>query len=274
MGRIEQRAITFSVVANAILFLLLGSVSFSGCFAKREEIIPMEFLVVTEENAADRLAEEPNEAKEEPEPPEPEPLPEPPPPIPEPPPPPPMPDPDPIPPPKPVEKPQPKPEKPKPAEKKPEAPKKPKWKPTPVKISKERVGPVTTGKKNRTKAATQKALSEAEIRKLLAAGAKPGNKNQTPPNEASRCYGIIAAAFRDACNAAGLEPSPTGKDPTLKVVFGAGGAIKSIALKASSGNPRHDTLALEACRTVRRVSGLSQGFLESYQSVDIRLNIE
>ena len=65
-----------SLLINAALVMLLMGFSFGGCSAPKEEIIPMEFLVVTEENAADRLAEEPNEAVDpepEPEPPQPDP---------------------------------------------------------------------------------------------------------------------------------------------------------------------------------------------------------
>ncbi len=275
MAEIDGRAIPFSLGVNTLLFVLLGSVSLGGCFAHpKEEIIPMEFLVVTEENAADRLAEEPNEAVEpEPEPPQPEPIPEPPAPEP-PPPPPPVPDPDPIPPPPPP--PQPKP-KPKPAPEKPKVerpePPKPKWKPTPVKISKERVGPVTTGKNDPKKAPTQKALSQAEIQRLLAAGAKSGNRNQIPPNEASRCYGIIAKAFRTACNKYGLETSPTGRDPVLTVTFGSGGSIRTVAIKTTSGDRRYDGQVLNACKQVRRVDGLSSSFLAEYKTIDLRLDV-
>ena len=262
-----------SLLINAALVLLMMGFSFGGCTAKHEEIIPMEFLVVTEENAADRLAEEPNEAVDpepEPEPPQPEP------PAPDPLPPP-LPDPDPIPmppPPKPETKPEIKPEKPKPEKKleasKPE--KKPEKKKPVIKIG-ERVGPLTQGKKDKTKAATQKAPSPEEIRRLLAAGAKPGNKNQIPANEASRCYGLISRAFKDACDRYGLEPPPTGRDPVLTVTFGPGGTIRSITLKQSSGDRAWDASALQACRQVRTVEGLSDSFLKSQSSADIRLNV-
>lgn len=263
-----------AVIINLFLFLGLGLVSCT--FEKREEIIPMEFLVVTEENAADRLAEEPNEEVEsepEPEPPKPEPEPEP---DPLPPPPPPPPDPDPVPlpdPPKPKPKP---PEKPKPVEKPKPKPPEPKWKPAPVTSIKrgQRVGPVTTGKKDPKKAATQKALSAAEIQKLLAAGAKSGNRNQVPPNDASRCYGVIERHFKDACTQYGLESSPTGKAPVLTVTFGSGGSIRSIRIRESSGDRAWDNQVLQACRQVRRVSGLSSAFLAEYKSVDLRLNVE
>lgn len=237
----------------------------------------MEFTVVTEENAADRLAEEPNEAVEpEPEPPTPDPEPPPPPPLPDPdplpvpdplPPPPPLPDP-PKPEPKKPEKPK---EKPKEAPKKPEKPKEKPKKPT-IKIG-ERVGPVTTGKKDPKKAATQKALSADEIAKLLGMGAKAGNKNQIPKNEASRCYGAIQRAFYDACNQYGLETSPTGRDPRLTVTFGSGGRVNNITIAQSSGDRTYDNQVLQACRQVRQISGLSQAFLNDYKTVTIQLSV-
>lgn len=272
MERHSGRTIGFAVTANAVIFALLGSVSFNGCLSSRpdEEIIPMDFVVVTEENAADVLAETPNDAVE----PEPQPQPEP---APPPPPPPPPPDPEPAPAPKPEPQPAPQsapaPEKPKAEPQK--APDKPKWKPAPVSSIKKgkRVGPVTSGKKDKTKAATAKKLSEAEIRRLLAAGARPGNVNQVPPNEASRCYGLIARAFREACEGT-LEASPTGRAPKLRVSLAGGGAVTDIKVAESSGDRAFDAQVLAACRQVRRIAALPESFLEAYTSVTIRVDVE
>ncbi|MEG1933357.1 MAG: energy transducer TonB [Kiritimatiellia bacterium] len=278
----DRRAIRFSVIVNLILFVVLSSVSFSGClFEKKEEIVPMEFLVVTEENAADQLAEEPNEVVEpepEPTPPVPDPVPDPdpipPPAVPDPdpipPPPPAVKDPDPIPPPKPPKQEKPKVELPKEPPKKPVPPK---WKPNHTIKTGKRSGPVTTGKRDPKKVATQKALSAAEIAKLLAAGARPGNRNQIPANEASRCYGVIAAAFRKACNEYGLETSPTGKSPILSVTFGKRGSIRSISVKVSSGDRAYDNQILAAVRQVRRIDGLSDSFLAQYATVNIAVDV-
>ncbi len=275
-----MRSLCFSLVVNTLLALLLCIVSFSGgCAKPKEQIIPMEFLVVTEENAADVLAEEPNEVKEEPEPepepPKPDPIPEPPPPIPEPPP---MPDPIPEVKPKTPEKPKEKAkEKPKekPKEKAKEKPKdKPKRKPVVIKTGK-RVGPVTTGKKDPKKAATQKALSQKEIARLLAAGAKAGNKNQVPTSEASRNYGIIVRTLREACDAYGLEPSPTGRAPVFSITFGTNGAVKSITKTKSSGDLAFDNHVLQAIRSVRRINGLSQSFLNSVShKIETQVNVD
>ena len=122
--------------------------------------------------------------------------------------------------------------------------------------------------------ATQKALSDAEIEKLLGMGAKSGNKNQVPKNEASRCYGAIQRAFQDACTQYGLESSPTGRDPHLTVTLGSGGRVTQITISQSSGDRSFDNQVLQACRQVRQISGLSQSFLKEYKSVTLRLSVD
>ncbi len=288
----EQERVVFYVsgVVHAVLIVVLLLMGFlGGCLSPEEkkplDEIPVEFLVVTEENAADKLSEEPNDAAE-PEP-EPEPLPPPPPPPVEPPketPPAPTPvekkvEPLPPPPPPPVEKkPAPPAEKPK---KKPEEKKKPaekkkaqqpaKPKPKPIKVSRERYGPVTTGKKDRTKAPTQAALSEAEIQRLLNQGAKSGNRTQIPKNEAQRGLGLIKTAFEEKCREAGLEASPTGKNPTLSVTFAKGGRVTKVTIASSSGDRAFDNRVLMLCRQVKRVNGLSNSFIEQFNPVEIQL---
>ncbi len=154
------------------------------------------------------------------------------------------------------------------------APEEPKWKATLAKDTKKGkcVGPVTSGRKDRTKAPTAKALSAAEIQRLLNAGARPGNRNQVPPNEASRCYVIIQRVFREACT--GLEASPNGEAPILKVTFGAGGTVRGITVAKSSGDRAFDAQVLAACRRVKRVDGLTDGFLRKWDYVvEIRVDV-
>lgn len=269
MERHSGRTIGFAVTANAVIFALLASVSFNGCLSSRpdEEIIPMDFVVVTEENAADVLAETPNDAVE----PEPQPQPEP---APPPPPPPPPPDPEPAPAPKPEPQPAPAPEKPKAEPQK--APEKPKWKAVSAKEIKigKRVGPVTSGKKDKTKAATEKALSKEEIAKYIGKGARPGTRNQLSVSETSQCMFAIQKAFREACEAT-LEGSPTGKMPELRVEFRPAGRIKKISINKSSENTDFDNQVLAACRKVRRIDRLPDTFLEQNKYVVIiRVNVE
>ena len=175
-------------------------------------------------------------------------------------------------PPEPAPAPRPEPEA-KPRQEAKKAPEEPKWKATLAKDTKKGkcVGPVTSGRKDRTRAPTAKALSAAEIQQLLNAGARPGNRNQVPPSEASRCYGVIQRAFREACK--GLEASPTGEAPILKVTFGAGGTVRGITVAKSSGDRAFDAQVLAACRKVRRINGLSSGFLDQQEYVEVRVDV-
>lgn len=258
-----------SLIINAVLLLILflGSNSCTSATPpKQEALIPVEFTVVTETNAADVLAESPNETVEEeevpplkedppPQPDEPELVPELPPVVPKPDVPPPPPE-------KKVETKKPEKKAEKPPEKKPEKkPEKPKPKPI---VKGKRVGPETQGKKDKTKAATEKAPSEEEIRKRLNAGAVASNKNQVPPNEASRVKGVIQRIFREKCEAAGIEPC--GSAVTLTVTFkrrGPPGAIEKIVIQKTSGNRSYDNRVLSACRGVRQIPGISEIFLTS-----------
>ena len=176
-------------------------------------------------------------------------------------------------PPEPAPAPRPEPEA-KPRQEAKKAPEEPKWKATLAKDTKKgkRVGPVTSDRKDRTRAPTAKALSAAEIQRLLNAGARPGNRNQVPPSDASRCYGAIQQVFHEAC--AGLEASPTGRATSLRVTFGAGGAVRGVALSQSSGDRAFDAQVLAACRRVKRVDGLSDVFLRKWDYVvEIRVDV-
>lgn len=264
---------------GGILFIT----STSGCTSEAKTEEPMEFTVVTEENAADRLAEEPNEATDPeptPEPPKetqpqtqtekPQNLPPPPPPVDNTPPPPP--------PPKTPEKPK---DKPKDPPKKPDKPKetppqkntpKPteKTKPKPIKIG-QRVGPITTGKKEATKPPTQQAMRPEDIRRQLAAGAKAGNKNQIPSSEDARCKGIVISRFQEACRNYGLEPSH--RKLVLEFHLDAQGRVSQLQIKESSGDRAWDDAVLQACRTVRTIEGLSRTWIENNKINTINLRV-
>ena len=164
----------------------------------------------------------------------------------------------------PAPRPEPKPEAKPRQEPKPEA--KPRQEPPPPLPAPPKPEPVTSGRKDRTRAPTAKALSAAEIQRLLNAGAQPGNRNQVPPSDASRCYGAIQRVFYEAC-AGLLEASPTGEAPILKVTFGAGGTVRGITVAKSSGDRAFDAQVLAACRRVKRVYGLSDGFLRKWDYV-------
>lgn len=94
-----------------------------------------------------------------------------------------------------------------------------------------------------------------------------------PSAERSRYYGLIASRFRRACQACGLEASPTGKSPVYSVRFGKGGAVPEIVLTKTSGSDAFDMEVLRALRTVRSVPGLPEAFIRAYPILQLQINV-
>lgn len=187
-----------------------------------------------------------------------------------------------------VEKPKPKPkekpkeEKPK-EDKKPEAPKPPeKTKEELMKERMERMRESSKIVKNPPKIVvkdkpsgngkTEKQnMSEADIRKLLNQGYKPGTSNQLADDEAQRCISLIKAAFYAKWN----RPPWTAdlKEMHLKVRFGDGGRVLGYTLAKSSGDSKADSTVLQAAALVSSVPGLSLDFLTQNPTVTIRFKV-
>lgn len=254
--------------------------AFNGLFDKKEEIIPIDLTVVVNENLEGKENEPPPLKNPEPE----KPKPKPPPPKPKPP--------------KPKE-----PEKPKeleqivtnvvvkterkPAEAK--APEKPKeQKKTAKELREERLKKMRDSAKTSNKPVTievrnapasgdgrtdRKTLSDAEIRRMLNAGYKPGTSNQIAENELQLGYSLIKAAFE-----AKWDKPPwtdTLRPMTIRVWFGGGGRIVRYALESSSGDARADQSITTAASRVGRVSALPAAFIEKYKSsgVPVRFTV-
>ena len=254
--------------------------AFNGLFDKKEEIIPIDLTVVVNENLEGKENEPPPLKNPEPE----KPKPKPPPPKPKPP--------------KPKE-----PEKPKEleqivtnvvvkTEKKPaetKAPEKPKeQKKTAKELREERLKKMRDSAKTSNKPVTievrnapasgdgrtdRKTLSDAEIRRMLNAGYKPGTSNQIAENELQLGYSLIKAAFE-----AKWDKPPwtdTLRPMTIRVWFGGGGRIVRYALESSSGDARADQSITTAASRVGRVSALPAAFIEKYKSsgVPVRFTV-
>lgn len=114
---------------------------------------------------------------------------------------------------------------------------------------------------------TDRKLSSAEIRRLLAMGAKEGTRNQVPESELSMCLSNIKNKFYDAWDqpawSAGIKPA------TLMVVFGPGGRVVSARLTVPSGNNDVDASIRQAAARVRQVPGLTAEFLGTYKEVPV-----
>ncbi|MGN0832033.1 MAG: cell envelope integrity protein TolA [Kiritimatiellia bacterium] len=240
-----------------------------GLFVPKEEIIPIDLTVVVNEN----LDGEENE-------------------------PPPLREPEPPPPPKPAPKPKPKaPEKPKELErivtnvvakveqqqatkpekeKAPEPPKK-----TAKELREERLRKMRESAKAVNKSVAievrsapsgngrtaKKTLSDAEIRRLLMMGYKPGTTEQLATSDLQLGYSLIKLAFE-----AKWDKPPwtdTLKPMTIRVWFGNGGRVVNFRLESSSGDARADQSIKSAASRVGSVPGLPAAFIEKYRSVGV-----
>lgn len=276
------RSIGLAVAGHVAAFLLLYFFALVH-FRAEETVIPIDLTVVVNENLEGEENEPPPLSKPEPEPEPPKP--------PEPPPPPPpkvaekveaveevvekKPDP-------PKEKPKPPEEKPK-EEKKPDPPKPPEK--TKEELMKERMEkmrqsakvvktPVKIEVKNKPSGngrTERQTMSEAEIRKLLDQGYKPGTTTQLAANEEQRCISLIREAFY----AKWVRPAwnDTLKEMLLEVQFDLNGRVKGYRLTKSSGDSAADATVRQAASLVNTVHGLSTDFLRQNPTVTIRFKV-
>jgi outer membrane biosynthesis protein TonB len=117
-----------------------------------------------------------------------------------------------------------------------------------------------------------KPLSEEEIRRLLAMGAKPGNHTSVP-DEDVRCLDIVRRALYSAWNQPSSEEAG---DATAEVTISvqAGGRVVSTKMTRKSGNVVVDSSVMDAVNSVKRVEGLTSGFVSRYPSITISFKVE
>ena len=116
---------------------------------------------------------------------------------------------------------------------------------------------------------TEKKLSEDEIRRLLAMGARPGTRNQVPTDELSRCFSLIKMKFCDIWDRQKPAWSPNLGVAQLQLTFGPGGRVVKSGLVKSSGDAEVDRSILSAARTMGAVAGLTVDFLREHPVVTI-----
>ena len=114
-----------------------------------------------------------------------------------------------------------------------------------------------------------KPLSQAEIMKALAAGAKFGASNQLAANEEQRCVSLISRRFYECWT--DFNWSENLRPVLLTVRFGGGGKILGYRIVQSSGDAKVDQSVLAAAKRADHVSGLSAEFLQKYPEVTISM---
>ena len=114
-----------------------------------------------------------------------------------------------------------------------------------------------------------KPLSQAEIMKALAAGAKFGASNQLAANEEQRCISLISRRFYECWT--DFSWSENLRPVLLSVKFGGGGKIVGYKIVQSSGDTAVDRSVLAAAKRADHVSGLSAEFLKRYPELTITM---
>ena len=114
-----------------------------------------------------------------------------------------------------------------------------------------------------------KPLSQAEIAKALAGGARFGASNQLAANEEQRCISLISRRFYECWT--DFEWSENLRPVHLMVRFGSGGKILGYRIIQSSGNEKMDMSVLAAAKRAGYVAGLSSEFLKRYPEVTIEM---
>lgn len=264
-----------AIVIHALLFFAIWYIGMRESDEPQEVVIPMELMVVVNENLDGVEDEPPPEKPPAPEPePEPEPVkpPEPPPPEPEP----------------EVTVPEAlvvEPEKPKepeklkppepPKEVKPKEPEKPK---PPMKTREQRLAEIrnsTTKIKNPNPPPRNNGRTEMRPKdweKLLNAGYRPGPVNKgLDASEEARCLSLIQRAFYSKWDSPAWTSSL--RIMHLKVRFGSGGRVLGYDLVQSSGEAAADRTVLRAASLVGSVRGLSPSFLEKFSTVTVRFEV-
>lgn len=159
--------------------------------------------------------------------------------------------------------------------KKPEAPKK-----TAAELRKERLerirsrAKVVNGKKVAIEVTDAEAsgngrtgrqtLSQAEIRRLLSQGYRPGTENQLATSEKQRCLSLIQMAIEDRW---GKMMPKIGREGAvlLSVRFNSAGGLVDVRLQKSCGDALSDQAALSVARSVTSIRGLSAEFLSEFR---------
>ena len=116
----------------------------------------------------------------------------------------------------------------------------------------------------------KKTLSDAEIKKLLDAGYKPGRSNNLAASVEQFAYSLIKQTFE-----AKWDPPPwtdTLKPMTIRVWFGGGGRIVKSKIEKSSGDIRADQSLKEAASRVKAIPSLPAEFIKKYGKQGVPLS--
>ena len=127
--------------------------------------------------------------------------------------------------------------------------------------------PPRTGKTGR------KTLSDAEIAKMLAMGAKAGAVESIPNNEMEQCLYMLKNAIDKRWALVTPQIGRTGT-VTITIKLNSAGAIATARLAQSCGDSVTDAAALKVVQGVGTVRGLTRDFIAKYSAEPITILYE
>ena len=151
--------------------------------------------------------------------------------------------------------------KPEPVKPKPKKPKKSKRKRPKIEISHKRVG-----------SPRPNPLTEAQIRKLLDSGAVAGDHTSIPDEDA-RCM----AAIKNTLYALWDQPSLAvagNASAAMRLRLGSDGVVRSAVVYRKSGNAELDNSVMAVAGSIKKIRGLTAGFLRRHPNVTISFKVE
>ena len=152
-------------------------------------------------------------------------------------------------------------------------PEKPKRKPIKISNKVVHINQPKVNKNQPSKGAKKNNLTPEEIEKLLLMGAKPSDHTSVP-GERERCLAIIYNKLYDAWRRPSLSPTDVSNSAELTLWLGDNGTIKKYKVTRSSGNRELDASVESAAKAVRRIPGLTSGFIKDYKTITINFILE
>lgn len=115
-------------------------------------------------------------------------------------------------------------------------------------------------------------LSQSEIRRLLALGARPGAQTVIPGAEA-----VSFETIRKAIQDAWIQPRASDAGNAVvevEINLGDAGTVTSWRIVRRSGVPAMDASVAAALKRVKTIDGLSTGFIQKHPSVTMAFRVE
>lgn len=113
------------------------------------------------------------------------------------------------------------------------------------------------------------ALDPEELRRRLLEGAEVSDRTTDPDEDARGMARVRAVLF-----AAWMQPPEQGVRPAkVEVIFGEDGSLRDYKLLESSGDALYDASVMRALGSVRRISGLSAGFLRRHPRLTVEFTL-